>query len=280
MRDHVGGSFSGTITGVDHSWMQSTPTRDRVREINERETELAKSELKAMIERKRRNDFVRKREFDMLRKLRRAEPAPPPGLTVRPSFFQSSMPSRPDDRATTLRKIDEIEAQMSQQWWRTRHAGITRPVDLGPSTTLPQPPGRSGRTSLPVEPWDTRSLAEADSLMPDTHAPTAGLSTSFSASKALAVDVAEIAHDPEVEEAAIRFANGDDAGAEAALRAMLATGGSRERHEETWLALFDLYRATGAQPAFEEAALERAEAADAILNLWSSAPRDGRSITR
>ena len=30
-----------------------------------RETEFAKGELKAMIERKRRNDFVRKREFDM-----------------------------------------------------------------------------------------------------------------------------------------------------------------------------------------------------------------------
>jgi hypothetical protein len=36
-----------------------------------RETEYAKSELKAMIERKRRNDFVRKREFDVLRKVRR-----------------------------------------------------------------------------------------------------------------------------------------------------------------------------------------------------------------
>src|SRR4249920_941253 len=36
-----------------------------------RETEFAKSELKAMIERKRRNDFARKREFDMLRKGRR-----------------------------------------------------------------------------------------------------------------------------------------------------------------------------------------------------------------
>ena len=36
-----------------------------------RETELEKSELKAMIERKRRNDFVRKREFDRLRRVRR-----------------------------------------------------------------------------------------------------------------------------------------------------------------------------------------------------------------
>ena len=33
--------------------------------------DLEKSELKAMIERKKRNDFVRRREFDMLRKVRR-----------------------------------------------------------------------------------------------------------------------------------------------------------------------------------------------------------------
>ena len=41
------------------------------RQEDARELELEKSELKAMIERKRRNDFVRKREFDMLRKVRR-----------------------------------------------------------------------------------------------------------------------------------------------------------------------------------------------------------------
>ncbi len=36
-----------------------------------RESEAARSELKEMIERKRRNDFVRKSELDLLRKLRR-----------------------------------------------------------------------------------------------------------------------------------------------------------------------------------------------------------------
>ena len=45
-------------------------------ELNSRQgdsgdAELEKSELKAMVERKRRNDFVRKRELDMLRRLRR-----------------------------------------------------------------------------------------------------------------------------------------------------------------------------------------------------------------
>ena len=37
----------------------------------DRASEFAKAEIKAMIERKRRNDFVRKRELDMLRKIRR-----------------------------------------------------------------------------------------------------------------------------------------------------------------------------------------------------------------
>ena len=41
------------------------------RQDDTRELDLEKSELKAMVERKRRNDFVRKREFDMLRKVRR-----------------------------------------------------------------------------------------------------------------------------------------------------------------------------------------------------------------
>ena len=69
-----------------------------------------KQALKAMIERKRQNDFVRKREFDNLRKLRRKDPAAVAGA-ARPSFFQSSMPADAEGRADTLKKIDEIEAQ-------------------------------------------------------------------------------------------------------------------------------------------------------------------------
>ena len=87
----------------------------------DRESSYSKQMLKEMIERKRRNDFVRKREFDMLRKMRRSEVLAGQDPGLRPSFFQSSMPSKPDDRATTLKKIDEIEAQMSMQWWKTKH---------------------------------------------------------------------------------------------------------------------------------------------------------------
>ena len=94
------------------------PTKDWT-ELDQQEPEQAdsgysKQALKEMIERKRQNDFVRKREFDHLRKLRRREPTAISEQDAgRPSFFQSSLPSNPDERATTLKKIDEIDAQMS-----------------------------------------------------------------------------------------------------------------------------------------------------------------------
>src|SRR6478672_4592212 len=99
----------------------TTNWADLDQQESDRESSYSKQMLKEMIERKRRNDFVRKREFDMLRKMRRSEVMAGQDPAARPSFFQSSMPSKPDDRATTLKKIDEIEAQMSMQWWKTKH---------------------------------------------------------------------------------------------------------------------------------------------------------------
>ena len=66
----------------------------------DRESSYSKQMLKEMIERKRRNDFVRKREFDMLRKMRRSEVLAGQDPGLRPSFFQSSMPSKPAARTT------------------------------------------------------------------------------------------------------------------------------------------------------------------------------------
>jgi ABC-type transporter Mla MlaB component len=94
----------------------------------------------------------------------------------------------------------------------------------------------------------------------------------FSASKLIAIDVDEFAHDPELEEAAIRFANGDDAGAEAGLMEVLAPTGSRINHDETWLTLFDLYRATGQLDRYESAAIEFAGRFARSAPQWVSLP--------
>ena len=239
-----------------------------------------------MIERKRRNDFVRKREFDMLRKMRRSEVMAGQDPAARPSFFQSSMPSKPDDRATTLKKIDEIEAQMSMQWWKTKHgdrraapaaaptsrcrrtcrrrsaapaaaqrarahaAPRPQPLTAEPMPERPTaPPMLDAATAAPVAPAARPTAPAAHAGCPTAPLPVAaprgrrprprpaaGVRRSgrrrfrpeqrgFSASKLFAIDVDEFAHDPELEEAAIRFANGDDAGAEAGLMEVLGPSG-------------------------------------------------------
>src|SRR6478736_8567174 len=60
--------------------------------------------LKEMIERRQRNDFVRRREFDMLRKLRQREAEG--GTAATPSSFNvSSTSGKTEGRALTLKKI-------------------------------------------------------------------------------------------------------------------------------------------------------------------------------
>jgi ABC-type transporter Mla MlaB component len=316
----------------------------------DRESSYSKQMLKEMIERKRRNDFVRKREFDMLRKMRRSEVLAGQDAAARPSFFQSSMPSKPDDRATTLKKIDEIEAQMSMQWWKTKHGSSTH---TGASSGFPvsshMPPdvmranapvtatsySRTSPQALPADqnvntgaaPLVNSATPEATTqnagLVPPRQAPVAApaaqaqprpqakpqvpppaqpqgapqrpgaapvarpaapavsepgragapsVPSVFSASKQFAIEIEEFAHDPELEEAAIRFANGDDAGAEAGLLEVLGPQGSRVNHDETWLTLFDLYRAWGRQDRYEPAAIEFASRFGRSAPQWFSLP--------
>jgi ABC-type transporter Mla MlaB component len=297
----------------------------------DRESNYSKQMLKEMIERKRRNDFVRKREFDMLRKMRRSEVMAGQDPLARPSFFQSSMPSKPDDRATTLKKIDEIEAQMSMQWWKTKHGDsslrstgsaalpASAHVPLENAGRVPLPPSRPNsytRTApqpLAATPVPTEPPAMLGSITPQSLQPGAPLrprpaavpaaparpepaaqrpaappaapgavpprgdsvansNSVFSASKLIAIDVDEFAHDPELEEASIRFANGDDAGAEAGLLEVLSPTGQRINHDETWLTLFDLYRATGQLDRYEQAAIDFASRFARSAPQWVSLP--------
>src|SRR5437773_7714097 len=89
------------------------------RQEDTRELEIEKSELKAMIERKRRNDFVRKREFDMLRKVRREGLSPDQLAALGGSSRIDDSESRISETTAAKQpegavkaKIDEIEQQM------------------------------------------------------------------------------------------------------------------------------------------------------------------------
>ena len=300
---------------------------------SDRDEAVSKLHLKEMIERKRRNDFVRKREFDMLRKMRKREAMVGQDPAARPSFFQSSIPSKPDDRAKTLKKIDEIEAQMSMQWWKTKQGNApslqssSSPGDSSlnfPAVSIPAAPARSPAPSLVknapsagtgytmTEPAGLQSLEIGQSTQatpviraapPQNTAPVLPLAappqrpfsvaapmvklsginrlasdsrdvglSSFTTTNMMALEVLEIAHDAELEEASIRYANGDDAGAEAGLLEMLAAGSMRAGQSETWMVLFDLYRATDQQDKFENTATRFVQRFDRSAPQWFSLP--------
>ena len=290
-KDDSGGFLSKVVKFVRHpttSWADLD-----TREVD-RESEYSKAALKEMIERKRRNDFVRKREFDMLRKIRSREGTPGEAQGVRPSFFQSSLPSRPDDRAMTLKKIDEIEAQMSMQWWKTKGPDSAVSTGGAPGASMQDRLTSQQRADMPTEPAGLQSPRVTSRPLPrmetqpattvpmaltgatptgpdklqgasvktglvmpvgDGGAPSAQ-GSSFSASRFYALEVQEVAQDPEVEEAAIRFANGDDAGAEQGLMDMIVDGSPKADDMASWLTIFDFYRATGQVAPYESRAVD------------------------
>jgi ABC-type transporter Mla MlaB component len=256
--------------------------------------------LKEMIERRQRNDFVRRREFDMLRKLRQREAAAHAfEATATPSSFNpNSASGKHEGRALTLKKIDEIEEQMSQQWWKGR----------GPNgETLVSPPPDAGAETLP--PVHTDDLpAEAAQRAPAVAAPMSPAAPAAAVSPAHA-EVAEaadafdqpsvpasgaplmssrLAHDSALEEAVIRFAHGDDTGAEAVLLQALASesaspddtdnGPAAERDDGRWRALFDLYRATGDAAKFASARMRFAQRMRRMGPDWVSLEELARSV--
>ena len=267
---------------------------------SDREDALSKQLLKEMIERKRRNDFVRQREFDMLRKLRKREAMAGVGQELsgaRASFFQSSLPSAPDDRAQTLKKIDEIEAQMSMQWWKTKTARASQqpaaasekstsqayaPTDefmpKAYAATVPAQYSETGTFQALAPKEQAEASGQLLSLAVGAGSSAAAADskvskpTSFSHSKISVVAVKDFVHDPELEEVAIRFANGDDGGAELGLAEILAPQGGRASHIETWLTLFDFYRANGWQDKFESAAIDFAGRFSRSAPQWFSMP--------
>ena len=327
----------------------------------DRDSHYNKQMLKEMIERKRRNDFVRRREFDQLRKLRHREAVSGEEATGRQSLFQSSMPSRPDDRAITLKKIDEIEAQMSMQWWKTKqgmdstqsshsvqngetdgaprtasagrekaavaasiaaaqvatsagHPEVVPVQEITPGTVpvMPESPtalppaflddelddplfdGRvgSGLVYLPTEPAPigppllddvvffepAEAQAENEWLSPSVDQPYAAdpaAPQDYAAAPRPAPAVVELpayVHRPELEEAAIRFANGDHAGAESGLLQLLEPASPYGEDPDIWMTLLDLYRATGQHDRFDNVAIDFAVRFGRSAPLWFSLP--------
>lgn len=290
-----------------------------------------RAELKAMIERKRRNDFVRKRELDMLRRIRREGLSPEQAH----SLEASSGIDESDARATqppggadlgVKAKIDAIEKQMvgavpplaraeavRPPPPRPRPAGLSLPtltaqVDAEPTVPVglvadgfdavtqpmlmpderpanpPETTGQplAGRVVEPLRPTPTSPLPPAPAVRPPVASRLASMPSPAAepAAPLPAMEVSEIVHDQELDEAVIAFANADFTHCEAALTRLTGPAGSRQTHLDTWLTLFDLYRATGQQLAFEALATNFSEQFQRSAPQWYSLPRLVAEATR
>ena len=273
---------------------------DRVNE--EQDNDLSKQALKELMERKRRNDFVRKREFAQLRKMQQTVPAvngqviaPPPPEAINSSLSGAEMDGSaqplshaPLERKSTLQKIDEIEAQMSNQWWpgqpgqpgaatsipnpaalatAATPAVITSPIPLTSAAPSIRAPLRNVPVlsevvdSVPSVAASTHSIAPASVMSgPPSIAPPDSRLAQPAMAQAKPEPVPEevytpFVHDVELEDAAMLFAQGDTRGAEASLMALVQQRDA-PRQLPVWLTLMDLYRATGQLPAFEKVAID------------------------
>jgi ABC-type transporter Mla MlaB component len=251
-----------------------------------REAELEKSELKAMVARKRRNDFVRKREFDMLRKVRRE------GLTPDQLAALGSSSSPPDDSEVRLSdsavkqdgdvkdKIDAIEKQMVGDGLaagaRARPPSAyapTEPVRLAPEGGPPRGPVPDLNDVVATQQLPPRGgpMDSFDAPMAVPAAPAGAMPADLD--QAFSVEVNEVVHDPELDEAVIAFANADFDLCEQSLGRLTGHRGPRAQHAETWLVRFDLYRAIGEQAKFEALAGDYAQQFGWSAPQWFSMPR-------
>lgn len=289
------------------------------RDGDSRDDGFDKSELRAMAERKRRNDFVRRREFDMLRRLRREGLSPGQLASLGTSSRVDDSDIRVEGAAVlpsggVKAKIDAIERQMVGDSRlttplpaaSTRSASLSAPeVDAPVSRNVPGAPrfdvGDFPATALETEasspvspttlnaPWDAapaRLATSPTSGVPAGGSPTAPL-TNFRlhpepaslsrmdriGAEPSEVEVNEVAYDPELDEAVIAFANADFEQCEHSLTSLTGPQGPRAEHAETWMVLFDLFRATGQQQRFEGLAMEYAQRFGWSAPQWYSLPQ-------
>jgi ABC-type transporter Mla MlaB component len=260
--------------------------------VDSRESEYAKAEIKAMIERKRRNDFVRKRELDMLRKIRREGLNHDNALALTtPSNLDSRTnsgsghPSGARSDIAVKAKIDEIEQQMVGSGEGRQSGPSSRPgLPVHGSVSLRDlplnldlPPGASPTQALPfassvpaTEPGQTQpspsTLARHDTL------PTLSMMVPAAFQNPNAMAVSEMVLDPELDEAVMAFANADFEQCERTLLALIQPGGARHDHAESWLVLFDFYRALDMQAKYDGLATWFAHQFSLSAPQWYSLP--------
>jgi ABC-type transporter Mla MlaB component len=235
-----------------------------------------KAEIKAMIERRQRNDFVRKRELDMLRKIRRKRNNPDmAGQNTLPSAIDSMLAKPPStggdiSDAAVKAKIDEIELQMVGYHDQLRHEHAqttitgsepTQPDALRQTLLSDNLPAAvvTGDATESTEQGSSSvamprpAFAQSDKRpTPDDHqASQRAMARLGSGTAEPSIFINEQRHDDALDEAVFAFANAEFDQCEKSLSALIKPGCAKENDIDTWLLLFDLYRALSLPLKFE-----------------------------
>ncbi|KKW67752.1 hypothetical protein AAV94_08980 [Lampropedia cohaerens] len=268
------------------------------------EEALNAQQLRERMERKRRNDFIRKAEFAHLRKIIQArrkqrQPELPQGVVIRTGVAgrssgagESASSSSPplQNPSGTLKKINEIEAQLSQQWWHAGQQGASTaahaPVDAAAQEHATQTASALdsgfflGGSSLFFADAVAEAFAAARRRMETQQAQQ---SDDEMVARLRRMDEVraffglqeEFVHQPDLEEAAILFCSNRVAEAEKLLVEVIRKNANAPAQQqiELWLALLDLYRAVGAQDRFDAVAIDFAQRFDRSPPVWVSLPQ-------
>lgn len=144
-----------------------------------------------------------------------------------------------------------------------------RPAMAAP-VAPPRPPLPPAPPVRPLPPAVAAAPARAPAPVPPAPPPAR---MAVNVISQLMVEVSEIAHDHELDEAVIAFANADFTHCERVLTQLTSRNGSRHSHPDTWLVLFDFYRATGQQPRFDTLTLDYVQHFQTSGPQWFSLPK-------
>lgn len=252
--------------------------------------------MRERIERKRRNDFIRKAEFAHLRKIinarkKQRQPTLPATVLAKLATAQSSESAQQQalrqnrSRSGTLEKINEIEAQLSKQWWQAAPSERAGADMLGQSATADANQMGAGDFFTGAQSLFFADAVAENMRLAREHMAKGGAEAAPAnewIAKLREMDDAlqffgfqeEFVHQAELEEAAILFASQRVAEAEQSLVDLIRkqTGGSEQEQIELWMTLFDLYRAIGVHDRFDAVAMDFARRFDRSAPTWVSLP--------
>ncbi|QHI99737.1 hypothetical protein GT347_18190 [Xylophilus rhododendri] len=161
-KDGPAGFFSKVVRLVlpgstARSNLGTAPSAIEAESETDSDTTKGRQLLRELMERRRRHDLVRQREFDQLRRMRRLAASSQPGAegaqqeneSQATGFLDTAPDHNSEERAVTLRKINEIEEQMSRQWWKTRPS---EPAEaLAPVAAAGPAPAAAGAAPRPPD---------------------------------------------------------------------------------------------------------------------------------